>query len=538
MKLRSVALVGVICIAALGLIGVGAHAAFTTSTTSGQTITAGTGWTTTTTDPTTTTTTTALTDPTDPPPPTVSVTYPVDGTTYGADWTGTITGTASPNSGPGATITGTRVAIEDTSTKLWWSGSSFSVGTQTFVAATGTTTWMLSLAAQSLVPGDTYTVVAQATDSLGNLGTSSTVSFTYIIPTAPPAVVVTYPVDGTTYGPNWTGTITGTASPNSGPGATITGTRVAIEDTSTKLWWSGSSFSVGTQTFVAATGNTTWMLAMPANNLTSGGTYKVVAEATDSLGKVGTSSTVTFTYTPQPTVTITYPVDGTTYGADWTGTITGTASAGPGATISSVSLAIEDTTTKQWWNGTSFSVTSQSFVKATGTTTWYLPLGAGILTSDDSYALVAGATDSAGNVATSASVTFTFTYSMPASPPTVTITYPVDGTTYGADWTGTILGTASSEASTTITATAMVAIEDTTTNQWWSGSSFSDATQSFVAATGNTTWLLGFGPDNLTAGDSYSVVAEATDSAGDVGTSSTVSFTYNSAAQAPGGSHG
>ena len=132
MKLRSVALVGVICIAALGLIGVGAHAAFTTSTTSGQTITAGTGWTTTTTDPTTTTTTTALTDPTDPPPPTVSVTYPVDGTTYGADWTGTITGTASPNSGPGATITGTRVAIEDTSTKLWWSGSSFSVGTQTF----------------------------------------------------------------------------------------------------------------------------------------------------------------------------------------------------------------------------------------------------------------------------------------------------------------------------------------------------------------------------------------------------------------------
>jgi hypothetical protein len=139
-------------------------------------------------------------------------------------------------------------------------------------------------------------------------------------------------------------------------------------------------------------------------------------------------------------------------------------------------------------------------------------------------------------VGTSASVTFT--YSIPESPPTVTITYPVDGTTYGADWTGTILGTASSEASTTITATAMVAIEDTTTNQWWSGSSFSDATQSFVAATGNTTWLLGFGPDNLTAGDSYSVVAEATDSAGDVGTSSTVSFTYNSAAQAPGGSHG
>jgi hypothetical protein len=34
MKLRSVALVGVVCVAALGLIGTGAHAVFTTSTTS------------------------------------------------------------------------------------------------------------------------------------------------------------------------------------------------------------------------------------------------------------------------------------------------------------------------------------------------------------------------------------------------------------------------------------------------------------------------------------------------------------------------
>src|ERR1019366_8943155 len=91
MKLRSVALVGVICLAALGLIGVGAHAAFTTSTTSGQTIRAGT-WPAPTMSITHRTITLATTDPA---APTVSVTYPVDGTTYGADWTGTITGTAS-----------------------------------------------------------------------------------------------------------------------------------------------------------------------------------------------------------------------------------------------------------------------------------------------------------------------------------------------------------------------------------------------------------------------------------------------------------
>jgi hypothetical protein len=404
MKLRSVALVGVVCIAALGLIGVGAHAAFTTSTTSSQTIKAGT-WVTPLAPTKSIMRRAITTTTTDPTGPTVSITYPVDGTTYGSDWTGTMTGTAS--AAAGTTVTNTQVAIEDTKTDVWWDGTSFSATSQTFVTATGDTTWMLTLAAQSLIPADTYTVVAQATDSAKNVGTSSTVSFTYSIPTAPPTVVVTYPVDATTYGPNWTGTITGTGSPNSGPGTTITSTQVAVEDTTTKQWWNGTSFSVGTQTFVAATGNTTWMLAMPANDLSSGDTYKVVAEATDSLGKVGTSSTATFTYTPQPTVAVAYPVNGTSYGADWTGPITGTASAGPGATISSVSVAIEDTSAKQWWNGTSFSAT-QSFVKATGTTTWYLPLGAGSLTAGDSYSLLAKATDSDGNVGTSSTVSFTY----------------------------------------------------------------------------------------------------------------------------------
>jgi hypothetical protein len=339
--------------------------------------------------------------------PTVSITYPVDATTYGSDWTGTITGTAS--AAAGMTLQSTQVAIEDTTTKQWWSGTSFSVSGQTFVPVSGTTTWMLTLAAQSLTTGDTYSLVAQATDSAGNPGTSSTVSFTYSIPTAPPTVSVTYPVDGTAYGPNWTGTMTGTASPNSGPGATITGTEVAIEDTTTKQWWSGSSFSVSGQTFVPVSGTTTWYLPLGPNSLTSGDTYSVTAEATDSLGQVGTSSTVTFTYTPQPTVSITYPVNGTRYGTDWTTMITGGASAGVGTTIRTTEVAVEDTTISQWWNGTSFAGSTQTFVAVTGTTTWYLPLEPDSLTSGDSYTIVAQATDSVGNVSPSTTVTFTYT---------------------------------------------------------------------------------------------------------------------------------
>ena len=461
--------------------------------------------------------------------PTVVVTFPVNGTHYDATtWTGTITGTASSNSGDSTTITTAAVAIEDTKTTMWWNGTAFSATTQTFVPVTsGTTTWLLSFVAGSLTSGDSYSVVAQATDSAGNVGTSSPVSFTYCNQTTkvPPTVTITYPVNGTTYGVNWTGTITGAASSNAGAGTTITSVSVAIEDTTTKQWWGGSSFNEGSRTFVGVSGNTTWYLGFAASSLTSGNSYAVIAEATDSAGNVGTSSTVTFTYDITPTVTITFPCNGKTYNATtWTGEITGTASPGPGATIKSTAVAIEDTTTNKWWGGSSFNDSVQTFFTATGTATWYLPFAAGNLTSGHSYAVIAEATDNAGDVGTSPTVTFK--YCNPTTPPTVAITYPVNNTTYGTNWTGEITGTASAEVGASITS-ASVAIKNTKTGKWWNGTAFSAGTQTFVAATGKTTWMFSFGAGNLTSGVTYKVAAEATDNLGNTGTSSTVTFTYN-----------
>ncbi len=199
MKLRSVALVGVSSLAALGLIGVGVHAVFTTSTTSGQTITAGTGWTT-------------------PPPttPTVTISYPVDGTTYGADWGGAITGTVSDALG---SVTGVGVSLQQGSgsTSCWTgSGNTYTASCPNYLpVTTGTTTWSLTLPTTVLTSGDSYNVTAQATDSLANVFTSSTVGFTYnIAAPALPTVAITYPVDGTIYGTDWGGAITGTSSAN------------------------------------------------------------------------------------------------------------------------------------------------------------------------------------------------------------------------------------------------------------------------------------------------------------------------------------
>ena len=139
--------------------------------------------------------------------------------------------------------------------------------------------------------GDSYSVVGQATDNAGNIGTSSTTTFTYS--TAAPTVTVTYPVNSTTYGTNWTGTIMGTAGSNSG--ASLSSTVVAVEDTTAAKWWNGTSFRASSQTFVVTGGTpAAWTLALAAGNLTSGHTYTVIGKATDNAGNIGTSSTTTF----------------------------------------------------------------------------------------------------------------------------------------------------------------------------------------------------------------------------------------------------
>ncbi len=119
--------------------------------------------------------------------PTVNVTFPVNNVHYFATggfgrtvWSGTITGTASSNSA--GTISTTAVAIEDTDTNRWWNGASFSATTQTFVSASGTTSWSYSLPIASFTgqtAGDHYSVIGEATDSLNNQGTSATIAFRY-----------------------------------------------------------------------------------------------------------------------------------------------------------------------------------------------------------------------------------------------------------------------------------------------------------------------------------------------------------------------
>ncbi|HYS42080.1 MAG TPA: LamG-like jellyroll fold domain-containing protein, partial [Pseudonocardiaceae bacterium] len=228
--------------------------------------------------------------------PSLSVTQPTNATTYGAFWAGSVDGTALSRSG--FSLAAVTVAIRDTTTGQWWGGSGFNQASQTFVPVTsGTSNWSLSFPATNLTAGHSYTLTAQATDSVGNVGSSSAVGFSYN--NTPPSSSVSYPTDTTTYGSNWTGSVNGTASSNSG--FSLVAVSVGVRDTTTGQWWGGAGFNQASQTFVPVTsGTSNWSLSFPATNLTAGHSYVVTAQATDTLGNTGASPSAGFSYNTNP----------------------------------------------------------------------------------------------------------------------------------------------------------------------------------------------------------------------------------------------
>ena len=465
----------------------------------------------------------------DTTPPAVSVTYPANNTTYGANWNGTIGGTSSDAT---SGVASTAVEIKDTTASLYWNGSnSIWQSGAFFNTASNPTNWTYGFAAANLTNGHSYSVTGQATDNAGNVGASTTTTFTY--DTTAPSVAITYPANNTTYGANWTGAMTGTSTANAS-GSTVSTVKVSIQQGSGSCWTgSGNTYTATCPNYVAVTtGTTNWSLTIPTSDFTSGTTYHVTAQATDSYGNVGASTTTTFTYnSTAPSVAITYPANNTTYGANWTGAMTGTSTANAsGSTVSTVKVSIQQGSGSCWTgSGNTYTATCPNYVAVTtGTTNWSLTIPTSDFTSGTTYHVTAQATDSAGNVG--ASTTTTFTYDTTA--PSVAITYPANNTTYGANWTGAMTGTSTANASGSTVSTVKVSIQQGSGSCWTgSGNTYTATCPNYVAVTtGTTNWSLTIPTSDFTSGTTYHVTAQATDSYGNVGASTTTTFTYNSTA--------
>lgn len=135
--------------------------------------------------------------------PSAALSFPATGHAYNAaGWNSNcppspgLCGTASDATG----VAGVQVSLLQQSSGKYWSGSGFTLASQVFQAANGTTSWRYPLAFSNLTDGP-YVVSVRATDTLGNATAQGQApSAGFVIDTvAPPAPVITGAPDNPTF---------------------------------------------------------------------------------------------------------------------------------------------------------------------------------------------------------------------------------------------------------------------------------------------------------------------------------------------------
>jgi tryptophan-rich protein/subtilase family protein/Big-like domain-containing protein len=302
-------------------------------------------------------------------------------------------------------------------------------------------------------------ITAQATDAAGNVGTSSAV--TYTLDTVPPVLAIT---SAGTLTNQTTHTISGTID------AADAGLTVSIFDGATLL---------GTVTPAA---NGAWSKAVTL--LSAQGTQAITAQATDAAGNVGTSSPVTDTLdTTPPTLAI--PSAGV-LSNQTVETISGTIDAADAG----LTVSIYDDTTLL---GT---------VTPAANGTWSKSVS--LLSTQGAQSITAQATDAAGNIGTSSSVTYTLD--------TIAPTLAITGTGHLTNQTTqTISGTIDAGD-----AGLAVSIYDGTTH--------------VGTATASANGIWSEQVTLLPAQGAQAITAQATDAAGNIGISSFVTYTLDTMA--------
>jgi hypothetical protein len=373
------------------------------------------------------------------------------------------------------------VQIKNITDSLYWNGSSWA-GTETWLNATGTTSWIYSM--PSLTSDKSYTVKAKSIDEAGNESTPSSNSF--VFDTTNPTVTPNNIPDSV----KSLTSINGTAADT--PPGQVNMVQVQIKNTTDSLYWNGSSW-ITAETWLNTTGTTSWSYPMPS--LTDGKPYTVKAKSIDKAGNESPIASDSFIFDiTNPTVTLSdipdfvksLPVIG------------GTSADIPPGQVDKIQVQIENTADSLYWNGTSWVVT-ETWLDASGTTSWgyLIPL----LTTDKSYTVKAKATDKATNESSIASDNFVFD----TTDPTVTL----DNIPDFIGSLGSINGTASDTPPGQVDE-VQVQIRNTTDSLYWDGSSWV-TTESWLDAIGTTSW--NYSMPSPTNGKSYEMKAKATDKA-------------------------
>ncbi|MFI2458176.1 Ig-like domain repeat protein [Streptomyces sp. NPDC019539] len=341
-----------------------------------------------------------------------------------------------------------------------------------------------------------HTFAVRATDAAGN--TSATKTHSWTVDTSVPDVRVSSPAGGRTYtDAGYTagcgtpaGDICGAASD---PQGNLTAVDLSIQRDSTQLYWNGTDFSSPSEVYLPATGTTSWSYALPASSFPGDDSYTVTARASDGAGLTGRDSVrITMDRTAPPAPTITSGPTGTTSGGD-TFTFTGETGARFECRIDGGSWA---TCTSPHTNGT---------------------------VADGSHTLVVRAVDAAGNTGPSSSRT----WPVDATAPTIGTTFPAAGTRYNNTTydAGCTAGTGDLCGTTTDSPAGVdkteISVQQTSTGLYLSGTAFTSSGQTWMPASGSTSWSYPLAAGTFPADGTYILTVRATDTVGNSRTSST-----------------
>ena len=224
-----------------------------------------------------------------------------------------------------------------------------------------------------------------------------------------------------------------------------------------------------------------------------------------------------------PTSDIAFPqssaiYSGSTYNAgcaDAAPDLCGTAADTGGSGLSKVEVRIQRSSDNYYWNGATWQV-EQVWNLATGTATWSYSFDP----DSGTYTVSSRATDVANNVSSPTSVTF----SVDEASPTASISFPQNGGNYRsatfdagcADATPDVCGTAADTGGSGLSKVE-IRIQRASDGYYWNGTTW-QVDEVWNLATGTATWSYAFDPD----GGAYTVTAQATDVAGNTGSSSSV----------------
>ncbi len=330
----------------------------------------------------------------------------------------------------------------------------------------------------------TYTAQATQEDGAENLGKSTAVTFT-VDTTAPTVSTNSLPTPTKTAAP----TLTGGAGTASGDAAGVTVT----------VYEGSSVGGAVAQSATVSRSGSTWSSTLAK---LADGTYTAQAVQEDEAGNRGQSSAVTFTVdTKGPAVSIN-PVAASTNNT--TPTLTGAAGVASGD-VASVTVTIYE------GSSTAGAVAATKTVSPTGAT-WSSTAAKAL--AQGTYTAQAAQEDKAGNIGKSAAVTFTVDTAAPAVSiaPIAAFTNDTTPTSTGA------AGVASGDsASVTVTI--------------YEGSSTAGkAVVSEAVAPAGSTWS--FTPGKALAQGTYTIQAVQGDSAGNIGTSTAVTFAVDTTAPA------